>query len=284
MQSFVLVADCGSTKCDWRVLSKDGSVVAIHTPGFNPSYMNPAAFSDELRANSILLGIQNQVSEVHFYGSGCGSEAGQMKVSNLLKPIFVNANISVYSDMLAAAKACFKGEPVIAAILGTGSNSCRFDGAEMTHCAPSLGYILGDEGSGNQIGQQLLRDYFYKNMPDALWQKFHLQFQPDIDQLIDSVYRQPRPNTYLASFAAFAVENKDEVYIKNLVSSEFKQFLQVFVTGFADYKNLKTGFVGSIAWHFRDVLREACQSLNIEVGLILQKPIDELTGFHQNRI
>jgi N-acetylglucosamine kinase-like BadF-type ATPase len=284
MQSFVLVADCGSTKCDWRVLSKEGGVEATHTPGFNPSYMNPEAFLHELLANSVLVNCKYQVSEIHFYGSGCGSASGQLIVSNLLKQIFVNAKISVYSDMLAAARACFKGEPVIAAILGTGSNSCRFDGEQMSHCAPSLGYILGDEGSGNQIGQQLLRDYFYKTMPDTLWQKFHRQFNPEIDELIDRVYRQPRPNTYLASFAAFAVENKDDAFIKNLVAAEFQRFLQVFVMGFADYKNLKTGFVGSIAWHFRDVLRETCQSLNIEVGLILQKPIDELTEFHQSAL
>jgi N-acetylglucosamine kinase-like BadF-type ATPase len=282
MNKLVLIADCGSTKCDWRALDVDGETTAIETVGFNPSYMNADDFVHKVSHNPGIEQIAAQVTELYFYGSGCGSSIGQEIVKDAMQKVFSRAKISVHSDMLAAALAVYEGEPVICSILGTGSNSCRFDGREMKHCAPSLGFILGDEGSGNQIGQHMLRHYFYNSMPADLHELFHIRFPLELDVLIQKVYREPRPNAYLASFAGFAVEHRSNPWIQQIAAEEFKRFLLVFVCGFSDYRQIKTGFIGSIALYFEQLLRTTAHDLGINVSRVLQKPIDGLVLHHRS--
>jgi N-acetylglucosamine kinase-like BadF-type ATPase len=282
MDKLVLIADCGSTKCDWRALDFKGEMTAFETVGFNPSYMNADDYALKIQHTPGIEQISNQVTELHFYGSGCGSAVGQEIVKDAMQKVFTHAKISVRSDMLAAALAVYEGEPVICSILGTGSNSCRFDGREMKHCAPSLGFILGDEGSGNQIGQQLLRHYFYNSMPADLHELFHIRFPIELDVLIQKVYREPRPNSYLASFAGFAVEHRINPWIQQIVAEEFKRFLLVFVCGFSDYRQIKAGFIGSIAFYFEQLLRTTAHDLGINVSRVLQKPIDGLVLHHRS--
>lgn len=282
MNKLVLLADCGSTKCDWRVLDFKGEIAAFETVGFNPSYMNADDFALKVQHAPGIEQIAAQVTELYFYGSGCGSAVGQEIVKEVMQKVFVHSKIAVHSDMLAAALAVYEGEPVICSILGTGSNSCRFDGREMKHCAPSLGFILGDEGSGNQIGQQLLRHYFYNSMPADLHEQFYMRFPIVLDVLIQKVYREPRPNAYLASFAGFAVAHRSNPWIQQMVAKEFKRFLLVFVCGFSDYRQIKTGFIGSIAFHFEQLLRTTAHDLGINVGRVLQKPIDGLVMHHRS--
>jgi glucosamine kinase len=280
MQKTLLVAECGSTKCDWRVVTSNGRIIALETNGFNPNYMEPDVLSKAIQLNEDLQLIAKEVSEIYFFGSGCNTLKNKQVVIDLLNKYFSNSIINVHSDLLAACNAFYKGEPIICSILGTGSNACLFDGENMSFCAPSLGYVLGDDGSGNKIGQQLLRDYYFHQMPEHLKVIFKSKYALEVDALIHTLYQAPRPNTFLASFARFAVENKEDKYIQQLVKKEFDDFLKIFVCGFENYKALKVGFVGSIAWYFQNSLLESCETLEIEVAGILQKPIDALAQFY----
>lgn len=275
-----LIIDCGSTKADWVILNGGNIVISFQTEGFNPNYTDTnKILSITLNELSYKTYIQD-ITEVHFYGSGCGNEKNCNMIKEIFSLIFINSKISVTHDMMAACHAVFGNKKGIVCILGTGSNSCFYDGKEIIEKATSLGYILGDEGSGSYIGKTLLRDFFYNKMPDDLSLKFENKYKITLNSLIDNIYHLNSGSKYLADFSIFAFENMEHKYIRNSLAKCFDEFIDNFILKYSGFENYEIGFVGSIAYYFQDILGECLASRGLKLGKILKNPIDGLISFH----
>lgn len=228
INSGILIADCGSTGCDWRYLKDDKIHNLPSTPGFNPNYQSLDEFTGVLKSKPNFLKLQSEVQRVVFYGAGCAASHGKNVVKEGLSHFYRHAEVAVHSDLFGAAHAFYSGEPLICGILGTGSNAGRFDGEKITHRIPSLGYVLGDDGSGGKIGQMLLRAYFYREMPGNLSAEFSTEYDLDLEQQLEAIYRLPRPAAHFAQFAPFAAERINQPFIRNLVAHTLRDFLTFF--------------------------------------------------------
>ena len=278
----ILIADGGSTKVDWIVLNKNKEeLYRVKSLGLNPDIL----LKEELliRINNIpqLINIKNQVDEIHFYGAGCGSPQSAFFLNHLLQTVFTNAKISISEDMLAAVYACSPKKPAIVAILGTGSNSCYYNGDIIQKTFPSLGYTLMDEASGNYFGKKLLRDFYYEKMPANLSMLFKIEFNLNIDVVKSNLYSKPSPNMYLATFAKFMFNHKEDKYIKKLIQKGFQKYFKFQIL--PHHKNTETPiyFIGSIAYYFKDILKKVATKNNLTITDIIQRPIDKLVEFHQ---
>ena len=234
-QKISLIVDSGSTKSDWVVLGMSERET-YQTKGFNPVFHDVHYIVQEIRENAGLLQISHHVKVVFFYGAGCSSKERNAVVEAALSSIFTNAKISVDHDLTACAYATYEGLPTISCILGTGSNACFFDGVKITQAVPSLGYVLGDEGSGAYFGKKLLSEFLYGRMPEDLHTTFLKTNQLTKDEVINKVYRQANPNTYLSSFTRFLVENSDHSYIRSMVFEGFRVFNEIHVCSYANFK------------------------------------------------
>lgn len=276
----ILIADSGSSKTDWRVIADNGTIKQHRGIGFNPTYQTLEEMISLLR-DDFLLGVSNEVDKIFYYGAGCSSESGKSQVNSALSSTFPKAEIVVEHDMLAAAKATCGHDAGIACILGTGSNSCDYDGENIIDAMPAPGYILGDFGGGSSIGKKFLQDFIYKEMPEAIYQKALDQLGLSYDVIIQEVYKNPFPGRYMASFCKFLTENKADPYSYLLFLNAFQDFLRRYVMKFEGYQEKPVNFVGSIAFHNSDILRSAAFDLGVHVNLILESPIAGLTLYHQ---
>jgi len=281
----ILIADGGSTKADWIALDTNKEeVFRTRTLGLNPAVVS----EDELRNRIInmfqLMQVKEAVKEIHFYGAGCGTPKPIEILKNILKSIFKNAEVVVSEDLLAAVYASSGDREGIVCILGTGSNSCYFDGETLDVTTPSLGYTVMDEASGNYFGKILLRDFFYKKMPKAIAEKFAAQFDLDVDVIKYNLYRQPNPNMYLASFAKFMFEFKGEKYIKRVIKKGFQSFFQYRILPFQKDASTPIYFIGSIAFYFRDLLDKVASKHDLKITAVIQRPIDNLVQYHKEKI
>lgn len=281
MEKLVLVADCGSTSCEWRLIDSSDIALLPVTAGFNPTYEPVVNLANAIDGNEPLKKMTNVISEVRFYGAGCASEDARAKVRQQLQSHFQHAEIEVKSDIWGAARAVYRGNPIICGILGTGSNACRFDGANIEFATPSLGYILGDEGSGNHIGRLLVRSYFYETMPAELRSAFEAEYDLSLSNILQMVYQQPNASGTLAQYARFAKAKLDHPFVRELVSESMRGFLTHFVCRFKAAKEIEFAAVGSVAFHFGDILKSEATKLNISTGPILQRPIDQLAEYHR---
>lgn len=279
----ILLADSGSSKTDWRILHKDGQVSHYRGIGFNPYYMSPEEMAKQLRQDFLLAHAQ-EIQQIFYYGAGCAAPERQKDVASALRSIFEKASIQVNHDLLAAAKATCGKEAGIACILGTGSNSCDYDGQVILRSRPAPGYILGDEGGGCDVGRQFLQDFIHEEMPDYLRKMAMDRFQLSQNGIQDQVYRQPYPNRYMASFCRFITENKSDPYCFALFYNSFQRFFAKHVCKYPAYQKKTTHFVGSIAYYNEDMLRKAASDLEIQVGRILESPIEGLTQYHQEML
>lgn len=278
----ILVADSGSTKCDWKLIDGKETVVSTSTIGLNPFYKDEKVVAEVVTSNSELVEFSAKVSEIYFYGAGCSSAEKNQIVEGGLKSVFSNAKIHVEHDVYGAALAACQGEKGIACILGTGSNACFYDGETIHQVIPNLGYILGDEGSGGWFGKQLLTDYLYKeSIPNELREKL-MQQGFDRESILNRIYRQPNANVFLASFAKMLHEFRETVYVDGLIRAGIKEFLTRHVVCFDNHRDVPVNFVGSIAFYFQDVLKDEASKLNISLENIIQKPIDGLVEYHRN--
>lgn len=271
-----LIIDCGSTKAEWVVLVGENVAKRFITNGFNPN------FTENETIKNIILEAKNtidnhKVNKIVFYGTGCGSESNQNKVAMIFAMVFNINDIEVYSDSLGACHALFGKNAGVACILGTGSNACVYDGARITESMVSLGFMLGDEGSGCHIGKRIVHDYFYKIMPEDLRAKFDEKYHLDRDTLLKNVYHGEAPSRYLAEFARFAWENIDNQYVKTIVGECFEDFS----TSLRSARNDKIGFVGSIAYVFQDILIQVLENHNITCAKILKNPMDGLIEYYK---
>lgn len=278
----ILIADSGGSKTDWRLIQKDGSIGQASAPGFNP-YYQPI---EDLKKNvqEILLPKINAdpVQKIFFYGAGVSSVKNQLTIKSAFLEFFPEAQIEIGWDLLAAARALCGHEPGIACIMGTGSNSCLYDGEKIIGNVANLGWILADEGSGANIGRKFLVDYLRKVMPEKLADQFHARFPLSREEFLEKVYQQEKPSAFLASFAKFIFQHLDDPYCYKLIYDSFAEFYENNVMKYDNYQNLKVHFTGSIAFYFSDILRQVANDKGITVKNILEGPIAGLTLFHQS--
>lgn len=275
----ILVADSGSTKTDWMLATPGEPDIEFKTAGINPFFLSDKEIFKLINKQQNLMAEAEKVTEVYFFGAGCSSPDKREAVSNVLSQIFQQAYVSVDSDLLGSAYATCGKESGLCCILGTGSNITYFDGENIVDGKHGLGYILGDEGSGSFFGKKLITDYLYGNMPEEESNLFAQKFVVDRETVINNIYHKPRANFYLASFASFLNEIKSGVYCKNLINNVLTEFVETNVLSYPDYEKLKCHFVGSIAWHLQDELREIGTAYKIQVGKVINHPIQELTDF-----
>lgn len=281
----IAVVDGGSTKCDWVILDDAGDFLyKTVTTGFNPNIIDVEMIPAELQNNPQLSENRFNIKHVFFYGSGCGVPDNRTKVENALKKFFTNSKFVVKEDLAAAAYSAYNGKPAIVCILGTGSNSCYFDGKEVRVELPSLGFLLGDDGSGCALGKTLIKNYFMKKLPADLHQEFSKTYHLEIDDLIRNMYHNPRANAYLADFSKFIVERKDHPFLQHLVYEELKNYFDYQVLPYEESKNCEINFIGSIAYYYEDILRSAAADYHLNIGTIVQKPIERLVEYHKNYI
>lgn len=275
-----LIADSGSTKCDWMLLKDNNETESFSTMGFNPFFHNETIISNAIKDNAALAKYANDVELIFLYSAGCSSKELKLIVERGLLQVFTKANIYVDHDLVGAAFSTYSGTPGITCIMGTGSNSCFFDGDIVTEEVPALGYILGDEGSGSYFGKKLLADYLYKKLPTEINSLLQDELKLTKKEIFENVYMKPHANVYLASFMKIFSTYKENAYVKNTVAAGMKHFLENHVCCFANYKSVPVHFIGSIAFHFEDILKAEAKKLNIEVGNIIKKPIDGLVDYH----
>jgi glucosamine kinase len=276
----ILIADSGGSKTDWRLLEADGTIDQAGTPGFNP-YYQPI---EDLKKNVhevLLPRIKQPVTKIFFYGAGVSSMKNQLTIKSAFLEFFPEAHIEIGWDLLAAARALCGHEPGIACIMGTGSNSCLYDGQTIVGNVANLGWILADEGSGANIGRKFLVDYLREKMPEGLRKQFHERFPLTREEFLEKVYQQERPSAFLASFTRFIFQHLKEPYCYELVYSSFSEFYENNVMKYDNYKNLKVHFTGSISFYFSDILRQVANDKGITVKNILEGPIAGLTLFHK---
>lgn len=275
----ILVADSGSTKADW-IAGSDGHVMKeFHTRGFNPFFHDRNFIIKELESNLELKKIKPEISNLYFFGAGCSSTERNEIIRIGLAEFFPNAEVIVDHDMLGTALAVCEGKPGVAAILGTGSNICYFDGKNISDTRHGLGYVIGDEGSGSFYGKKLLAWYLYKILPPELDKAFDEKYHLDKETIIKKVYKDPDPNVFLASFATFLSDHKEHWFIKNLVYKGMTEFFETNVLSYPESKQVPVHFVGSVAWHFRDILNDVAAEKNIKTGNIIQKPVSGLADY-----
>ncbi|MCR4619079.1 MAG: ATPase [Paludibacteraceae bacterium] len=279
----ILIADSGSTKTDWRLidLGNENRTSGFVSSGINPYYESEDEIISKLKGEVLPFVGDADLDEIRFYGAGC-TEVKKEMMNSVLRSVLGDAQISVESDLMAAAHALLGRETGIACILGTGSNSCFYDGERILDNVSPLGFILGDEGSGAVLGKLFIGDLLKKQLPwdlsDIFWQSF-----PDLKQsdVIERVYRKPFPNRYLAQFTRFLGEHRDYEYVRHLLTNSFKAFLRRNVMQY-DYQNYQTHFVGSVAAVFEDELREAADDCSVMVGQVMRTPMEGLIRFYQS--
>ena len=280
----ILITDGGSTKCDWILLDKTGEIVLkTRTLGLNPAVFKENVLLERILENKDLGNFKDKVDQLFFYGAGCGTETPRLILQEIFKSFFTNAIVTVKEDTYAAVYAA-TASPGIVCILGTGSNSSYFDGETVENVVPSLGYILMDEASGNYFGKKLIRDYFYKKMPENLRNKFSTDFDLDPDTIKLNLYKKDNPNAYLASFAEFIFRNERNDYFNFVIHKGIKDFFKNKIRVFENHKKVPVHFVGSIAYFSSDIIRKVAKKHDVTIGNIIRRPIDGLIEYHRKQL
>ena len=278
----IFIVESGSTKSDWVLLDDKNNQTFYSTMGFNPYFHSSEFIEEELRKNADIIGVSNEITRIYFYGAGCSSAELNKVVFDGLKKIFPLAEILVDHDLLACAYATYSGSPEISCIIGTGSNSCYFDGKEVSEVIPALGYILGDEGSGSYFGKKLLAAYLYHQLSPELALDLEETYGVTKSNIISRVYQEPNANVYIASFMPFISKHADHPIFQKMVEAGLKHFMEVHVCCYPNYKEVEVNFVGSIAGIFRTELQLAADSLSIRIGHVIKSPVNGLVDYHIN--
>ncbi|RXG12523.1 N-acetylglucosamine kinase-like BadF-type ATPase [Leeuwenhoekiella aestuarii] len=275
----ILIAESGSTKCDWRIIDKTKSVLhQFQTLGINPMVLDSRELKKVLENEKALANNKEQIEKIYFFGAGCGTPETDEKLKKILQDFFSpDIQIQIRGDLDAAVEAATTQSGIVC-ILGTGSNCCFFDGTKIIQKNPSLGYMLGDEGSGNAIGKALLKAYFNQLMPVTLQAKFETTFTPQLEEVLIHLYQRPFPNKYLAGFARFAIENRNEPFINVMLNHELKKFMDKQLYAYQkELKKYPTHFIGSIAYYTQDLIIEEFKNRDYQIGIFIKSPIDQLT-------
>ncbi len=281
----IIIADGGSTKTNWCLLNESGKKFFFNTEGYNPYFVD-----SEYISNSMLKALPkdlpfDEITEIHYYGAGVHNEEKAEIVRQAIRQIFTKtANIAVGHDLIAAARALLGDQPGFAAILGTGTNTCLFDGEKITLNISSAAYILGDEGSGCHIGKKLLTDYVRGYMPEDVRQIFWETYKLTPDDVMDAVYTKPLANRFCAGFSKFVYDVSVNIgYSRGIVDSSFEEFFKNLVSHYPDYQSYSFNCVGSVGYTFRNILEEKVQNYGMKMGKIVRSPIDDLVQYHNDR-
>ena len=277
----ILIADSGSTKTDWSMLHPSKPIQTISTIGFNPVLTNTSAIIEELDKAFINKTTNQTINAVYYYGAGCWDEVTCAVVDNALKTVFSAAQIEVTNDLLGAARAVCGKQAGITCILGTGANSCLYDGEKVIDNIPALGFIMGDEGSGAYLGKQLLKSYFYRELPKSLADKLVKEQPISKKIMLEQVYQSKTGNQYLAHFAKFIIQEKEHPFIQQLIADAFDHFIQRQVRKYDNVEKYPIHFIGSIAYFLTDFLSERLTANGLQLGNIIRQPIDGLVEFHK---
>ncbi|WP_038007527.1 N-acetylglucosamine kinase [Terrimonas ferruginea] len=280
MSSIKLIADSGATKAEWSLVN-GGKVKTINTQGISPYFLNTEQIRD-LLLKELSPKLKNvQVDEIYYYGTGCANPDNVKLIKKALKHVFPDAYMEVTHDLMAAARALCGPDKGIACILGTGSNSCYYNGKKIMRNSPGLGYVLGDEGSGAYLGRKVLQYYLYGTFDDELRGRFDLTYMTNATEILENVYKKPLPNRYLAGFTYFLAENRGHYMIENIIEDGLNDFFFTHLCKYRETWKLPVNFAGSVAYGFRDVLAQLCQSYEFELGKVLQKPMSGLIAYHR---
>lgn len=281
----IIIADGGSTKCDWILLNNKGEVeLKTRTKGLNPAVFKPEILRERLFENEDLKSVKDKITQVDFYGAGCGTPTPTANLKGIIQEFVPNAIVNVDEDMVAAALAATT-EPGIVCILGTGSNSCFFDGKNVHMEVESLGYVLMDEASGNYFGKRLIRDYYYKFMGEDMSREFAKRYDLDADTIKNNVYKKENPNTYLASFAEFIFTAEERNgYFYKLIYEGIEKFIERRVMCFRQAQSVPVHFIGSIAFFSEDIIRDVAKRYHLNIGNVIRRPIDGLIEHYRKNV
>jgi N-acetylglucosamine kinase-like BadF-type ATPase len=281
----ILIVDSGSTKSDWIAVDSNGKQLfeKLRTKGLNPEILTEKKLKKLIKKNEVLNANKDKATRVFFYGAGCGTDRGKEIVFNVLNEVFVNAEVKVEEDTMAAVYGTISSvdEAAVVCILGTGSNCSYYDGKKLHQRVQSLGYILMDDAAGNYYGKQLIRDYYFNQMPEDIKVAFGSKYNLEADYIKYNVYKQPNPNAYLANFAEFMFLNKDSEYILELIKDGIRLFAKNMIMQYKEeLKTVPVHFAGSIAYFSQDQIKEVAKEMGFRVGNVERRPIEGLVAFH----
>ena len=276
----ILIADSGSTKCEWRLVDNNKKKTVI-TQGISPYFLNEEQII-ALLTKELLPKLKNAaVEQIFFYGTGLSNPDNAKIIKKICKKLFPAAKAEVQTDLLGAARALCGKQKGIACILGTGSNSCFYNGKKIIKNSPGLGYILGDEGSGAYLGKKVVQYYLYNTFDEELMARFEKRFRVSSVDILDQVYKKPLANRYLASYAIFLAENRGHYMIENIIEDGLNDFFFAHLYKYRESWILPIHFIGSIAFGFKDVLKELCNAYELELGKVLKAPMQGLIDYHR---
>ena len=282
MRKNTLIVDSGATKALWSVANDGERLLSFQTHGIQPFFLTDQEILDQLQ--HVSQRINFPIQTIFFYGTGCNTLENKHRLKIAFQEVFMDAHVVVDTDILAAARACCLHQPGIACILGTGSNVCRFDGTKIVENAGGLGYILGDEGSGADLGKTLVKNYLEGNLPPTLTNKLEQQYSLRRDFVLHGVYQGQFPNRYMSTFAPFLSDHISDLFIQKMVKDQFKSFFERNVLKVQYAYELPIHFVGSVAYFFEDVLRETGDALGLNTQKIIRQPMDGLVQFHEREM
>ena len=275
----ILIADSGSTKTQWCLLTGNKKKM-IATQGISPYFLNDASLAKILTEELLPKTGKIDIDEIFYYGTGCSNITNISLVKRGLKKLYKTAKINVEHDLLGAAKALCKHEKGIACILGTGSNSCFYNGKKVVKNSLGLGFILGDEGSGTHLGKKVLQYYLYNTFDADLMDKFKQKYPQTNAEILDNVYKTALPNRYLAGFVSFLIENRGHFMIENIIEDSLNDFFFNHIYKYRESWTLPINFVGSVAFGFKDILAEMCKGYELKLGNVIKSPMDGLINYH----
>jgi glucosamine kinase len=280
MPAVKLIADSGSTKAEWCVIGS-GTKDTIFTDGMSPYFLDTGQISDLIKSQ-LLPGLKNlQIDDIFFYGTGCKNPENSKSVKKALQKNFPGSHIEVDHDLMGAARALCGHEKGLACILGTGSNSCYFNGKKILKNSPGLGYVLGDEGSGAYLGKKVLQYFLYNTFDEDLRSRFDAKYVTNASEILDNIYKKPLANRYLASFALFLAENRGHFMIENIIEDAFNDFFFSHICKYGESWKHPIHFVGSVAFGFRDVILDLASSYEFSIGKIIKNPMEGLVEYHK---
>ena len=282
----ILVVDSGSTKTDWIALDKDGNeIFSTQTLGLNPQMLSNEILNERIKNNFDIFKNRKSVNKLFFYGAGCGVEDTQNRILKVFKSIFENSEFDIKEDTYAAVYSVVdQGIPSIVNIIGTGSNCSYYDGKNVIQKVQSLGYVLMDYASGNYFGKYLIRAYYFNKMPESLRDEFSNNYDLSPNSIKNKLYREENPNTYLAGFAKFLIDNKSDEYFKEIIFKGLERFIDYQILQYDNFSNVDIHYVGSIAYYLKDEITKIGNKYNLKTGRFIKRPITGLVDYHKRNI
>ena len=280
----ILIVDSGSTKTDWIAIDNQGNeIFETQTRGLNPTMLSNEILTERIRNNFDIYNNRDKVEKIYFYSAGLGVDSTKQRILKVFKTIFKNSDYDVKEDTYAAVYSVVdKGVPAIVNIIGTGSNCTYFDGNEISQKVNSLGYVLMDYASGNYYGKYLIRAYYFNKMPEKLREEFNKKFDVSANTIKENLYRKENPNTYLASFAKFIIDNKTDSYFKDIIEKGLRRFIEYQIMQFDNYKSVDIHYVGSIGYYLKEDIIKVGKEYGLKTSKFVRKPIEGLVNYHKN--